>query len=61
MIAYVLADRLLSLGRAGDASSMQLLHATWLLEKTVQELQRRDCIFDVVFFDSESSLPTAHI
>ncbi|ORY65665.1 hypothetical protein BCR35DRAFT_354923, partial [Leucosporidium creatinivorum] len=53
LISHVLDDQLLALGRKGDPS-LQLLHATWKLEHTVQELQRRDCIFDVVFFDSQS-------
>ncbi|KAK4047372.1 hypothetical protein OIV83_005419 [Microbotryomycetes sp. JL201] len=51
LVSFVLDNALLALGSAHDPS-FQLLHATWLLENTLRELQRHDCSFDVVFFSS---------
>ncbi|KAM0753759.1 P-loop containing nucleoside triphosphate hydrolase protein [Meredithblackwellia eburnea MCA 4105] len=51
VVQYVLDDELLALGRDRDPS-FQLLHATFLLERLVQELLSRDCTFEVGFFDS---------
>jgi hypothetical protein len=51
LLQFVLDDELLGLGRTGDPS-MQLLHATWLMEKTVEELLKKDTTFEIVFFES---------
>ncbi|KDE02846.1 hypothetical protein MVLG_06636 [Microbotryum lychnidis-dioicae p1A1 Lamole] len=61
LLQYVFDQPLLKLGRASDPSH-QLLHATWLLEHTLQELHQRDCAFDIVFFESQAhaSLYTGH-
>lgn len=55
LVQFVLDDRLLAFAKSGDPS-FQLLHATWLLEKTVEELLKKDCAFEIVFFESESFL-----
>ncbi|GAA5967019.1 hypothetical protein JCM21900_002356 [Sporobolomyces salmonicolor] len=51
LLQFVLDDNLLAFAKQGDPS-LQLLHATWLLEKTVEELLKKDCTFEIVFFDS---------
>ncbi|KAJ8293829.1 putative helicase [Rhodotorula toruloides] len=53
LLQFVLDDELLGLGRAGDPG-MQLLHATWLMEKTVEELLKKDTTFEIVFFESQA-------
>ncbi|GAA5972085.1 hypothetical protein JCM11641_002488 [Rhodosporidiobolus odoratus] len=53
LLQFVLDDSLLAFAKAGDPS-FQLLHATWLLEKTVEELLKKDCTFEIVFFDSQA-------
>jgi len=55
LVQFVLDDRLLAFAKSGDPS-FQLLHATWLLEKTVEELLKKDCAFEIVFFESEFHL-----
>ena len=55
LVQFVLDDRLLAFAKSGDPS-FQLLHATWLLEKTVEELLKKDCAFEIVFFESEFPL-----
>lgn len=59
LLQFVLDDELLGLGRAGDPS-MQLLHATWLMEKTVEELLKKDTTFEIVFFESAFRFPVSH-
>lgn len=54
LISYVLQDSTLQLAKTGDPS-YQLLHATYLIEHLLHQLIKRDCIFDVVFFNSEST------
>lgn len=51
LVQFVLDDNLLAYARDGDPS-LQLLHATWLLEKTVDDLLKKDTAFEIVFFDS---------
>ncbi|GAA5895565.1 uncharacterized protein JCM6883_001549 [Sporobolomyces salmoneus] len=53
LVQFVLDDRLLAFAKSGDPS-FQLLHATWLLEKTVEELLKKDCAFEIVFFESQA-------
>ncbi|BGP17637.1 hypothetical protein JCM10213_001289 [Rhodosporidiobolus nylandii] len=53
LLQFVLDDHLLAFAKQGDPS-LQLLHATWLLEKTVEELLKKDCTFEIVFFQSQS-------
>ncbi|GAA5927004.1 uncharacterized protein JCM15063_000429 [Sporobolomyces koalae] len=53
LLQFVLDDRLLTFAKTGDPS-FQLLHATWLLEKTVEELLKKDCSFEIVFFESQA-------
>lgn len=48
----MLDNQLLALGRDGDPS-FQLLHATFLLERVVEEMIKRDCTFEVAFFECE--------
>jgi hypothetical protein len=52
LLQFVLDDELLAFAKKGDPS-LQLLHATWILEKTVEELLKKDCTFEIVFFESE--------
>lgn len=52
LVQYVLDNELLALGKTGDAS-FQLLHATWLLERSIEQMVKRDCTFEIVFFQSE--------
>lgn len=54
LVQYVLDDKLLAFAKDGDPS-LQLLHATWLLEKTVDDLLKKDTAFEIVFFDSKSA------
>ncbi|GAA6028667.1 hypothetical protein JCM8097_007338 [Rhodosporidiobolus ruineniae] len=58
LLQFVLDDELLAFAKNGDPS-LQLLHATWLLEKTVEELLKKDCTFEIVFFNSQRHA-TAH-
>ncbi|GAA5881820.1 hypothetical protein JCM3774_001290, partial [Rhodotorula dairenensis] len=51
LVQYVLDDSLLAFAKDGDPS-LQLLHATWLLERTVDDLLKKDTAFEIVFFDS---------
>ncbi|GAA5898544.1 hypothetical protein JCM6882_007811 [Rhodosporidiobolus microsporus] len=53
LLQFVLDDKLLAFAKTGDPS-FQLLHATWVLEKTVDELLKKDCTFEIVFFDNQS-------
>ena len=52
LVQYVLDNELLALGKTGDAS-FQLLHATWLLERSIEQMVKGDCTFEIVFFQSE--------
>jgi hypothetical protein len=52
LLQFVLDDELLAFAKKGDPS-LQLLHATWILEKTIEELLKKDCTFEIVFFESE--------
>lgn len=51
LVQFVLDDDLLAFAKDGDPS-LQLLHATWLLERTVDDLLKKDTAFEIVFFDS---------
>mgnify|MGYP007100400632 CR=1 FL=1 len=53
LLQFVLDDPLLAFGRSGDPS-LQLLHATYLLEKTVDDLLKKDTMFEIVFFESQA-------
>ncbi|GAA6015723.1 hypothetical protein JCM10207_008775 [Rhodosporidiobolus poonsookiae] len=53
LIQFVADDDLLAIAKSGDPS-FQLLHATWLLERTVQDLIHKDTTFEIVFFESQS-------
>ncbi|GAA6057212.1 hypothetical protein JCM3770_003263, partial [Rhodotorula araucariae] len=53
LLQFVLDDPLLAFAHAGDPS-LQLLHATWLLEKTVDDLLKKDTTFEIVFFESQA-------
>ncbi|KAL8287587.1 hypothetical protein RQP46_003445 [Phenoliferia psychrophenolica] len=57
LVQYVLDNELLALGRDGDPS-FQLLHATFLLERVVEEMIKRDCTFEVAFFESNRHATT---
>ncbi|GAA5825082.1 hypothetical protein JCM11251_006092 [Rhodosporidiobolus azoricus] len=53
LLQFVLDDKLLAFAKKGDPS-FQLLHATWILEKTVDELLKKDCTFEIVFFQDQA-------
>ncbi|TNY21481.1 DEAD/DEAH box helicase [Rhodotorula diobovata] len=53
LLQFVLDDPLLAFARTGDPS-LQLLHATYLLEKTVDDLLKKDTMFEIVFFESQA-------
>lgn len=54
LLSHVLDDPTLQLASSDESNpSYQLLYATYLVERFLLQLKKRDCIFDVVFFDSE--------
>jgi len=42
--------------RIDFSTGFQLLHATYVAEKFLEDLRKRNCVFDVVFFDQHSSI-----
>jgi hypothetical protein len=44
-----LDDKLVAIGR--DAPSFQILHGIYRLEQAILDLKRRDCNFEIVFFE----------
>lgn len=59
LLQYVLDDKLLAFAKDGDPS-LQLMHATWLLERTVDDFLKKDTAFEIVFFDSEPMSSCTH-
>ncbi|TPX52317.1 hypothetical protein SeMB42_g01506 [Synchytrium endobioticum] len=55
LLEYILDNSLLQLARPGDPS-FQLMHAVWLLEKTLHQFVLRDCNFEIVFFETNRHL-----
>ena len=49
-----MTGRQLRRGKQGDLS-FQFLHALYILEKTLQDMIKREAIFDIVFFDGTTS------
>lgn len=53
LLQFVLDNDRLAFAQEGDPS-LQLLHATWLVEKTIDDLLKMDTTFEIVFFESQS-------
>ncbi|KAH8927575.1 P-loop containing nucleoside triphosphate hydrolase protein, partial [Atractiella rhizophila] len=51
LIQQVLNDPLLNLGNARDDFSFQIVHAVHTLEKLILKFLKRDCVFEIVFFE----------
>lgn len=53
----VLDDELVAIGRPGDSPSFQILHGIYCLEQAILDLKRRDCNFEIVFFECAPKYP----
>ncbi|GAA5999548.1 uncharacterized protein JCM10292_004219 [Rhodotorula paludigena] len=53
LLQFVLDNDRLAFAQEGDPS-LQLLHATWLVEKTIDDLLKMDTTFEIVFFESQA-------